>query len=113
MKKQSLSKNMVFQFLYQGLILVIPLVLSPYLTRTLRETAIGVYSYTNSIAYYFVILAMLGISRHGQRTISVNAEDESSLRRAFWSLFTVHVLVSILVLVIYLLFVIFSYMRIP
>ena len=105
MKKQSLSKNMIFQFLYQGLILFIPLVLSPYLTRTLQETAIGVYSYTNSIAYYFVILAMLGISRHGQRVISQSSDDEMSLRRNFWSLFTVHVLISIVVLFSYLLFV--------
>ena len=75
MQKQSLSKNLIFQFLYQGLILVIPLIISPYLTRVLHETALGVYSYTNSIAYYFVLLAMLGISRHGQRIISKYSSD--------------------------------------
>lgn len=106
MKKQSLSKNLIFQFLYQGLILIIPLVLSPYLTRTLRQTAIGIYSYTNSIAYYFVILALLGISRHGQRIISQNSNDEIALRKNFWSLFSIHAIISVLVLIVYIIFVI-------
>ena len=103
MKRQSLSKNLIFQFLYQGLILVIPLILSPYLTRTLQETALGIYSYSNSIAYYFVIAATLGISRHGQRMISQNAENEEKLRRTFWSLFTVHIIISLIVLIVYIL----------
>ncbi len=101
MKKESLSKNLVFQFLYQGLILVIPLILSPYLTRTLQETALGIYSYTNSIAYYFVILSLLGISRYGQRIISQSADDETLLRKNFWSLFIVHILNSLVVLLVY------------
>ncbi|RGS74956.1 flippase, partial [Coprococcus sp. AF21-14LB] len=69
--------------MYQGLILIVPLILSPCLTRTLQETAIGIYSYTNSIAYYFVILSLLGISRHGQRIISQSSENSIELRKNF------------------------------
>lgn len=105
MEKQSLSKNFAYQFLYQILILVIPLVLSPYLTRTLQETALGNYTYANSIAYYFVLISLLGISRYGQRVISQNGNDELKLRRTFWSLFYVHVIASIFALVAYILFV--------
>ena len=94
-RKQSISNNFLFQYAYQVLILVIPLVLAPYLSRTLRETALGVFSYANSIAAYFVAMARLGIARHGQRVISENANDEIKLRKSFWSLFAVHVTVSI------------------
>lgn len=106
-EKQSLSKNLVFQFLYQGVILVIPLILSPYLTRTLQETSIGIYSYTNSIAYYFVILSMLGIFRHGQRVISQNSDNEIGLRKVFWSLLTVHIFISAFFAICYLGFIVF------
>ena len=34
------------QFLYQGVTLVIPLIISPFLTRTLGSNALGVYTYT-------------------------------------------------------------------
>ena len=103
-KKQSLSKNFMFQFLYQGLILVIPLVISPYLTRTLQESALGIYSYVNSIAYYFLIVAMLGIMKHGQRIISQSINDYTKLRKVFWSLFSVHVVISLVVFVAYMFF---------
>lgn len=86
---------------------MIPLVLAPYLSRVLRETALGVFSYANSIAAYFVAMSMLGIARHGQRIISENANDEIKLRRSFWSLFTVHIIVSIISLLIYMLFIVF------
>ena len=55
----SVKKNLSFQFIYQVLILVLPLVLAPYLTRTLGDTALGVYSYSYSIGQIFVVLANL------------------------------------------------------
>lgn len=105
-KRESLSKNYIYQFLYQILILVIPFVLSPYLTRVMRETALGVYSYADSIASYFLIVAMLGISRYGQRVISEHAEDNTVLRKTFWSLYCVHAVISVFVLIVYIIFVV-------
>ncbi len=103
MKKQSLSNNFIFQMLYQVLVLVIPLILSPYLSRVLQETALGVYTYANSISSYFIILANLGISVHGKRVISV-IKDERKLRITFWSLYAVHFLISIFSIVAYSVF---------
>ena len=94
MEKQSTKKNFTFQILYQLIILVLPLVLSPYLTRVLGETSLGVYSFTYSIGYYFVIAAMLGISKYGQRIIASRRNDETSLRKTFWSLYSLHILLS-------------------
>lgn len=101
------KKNFVFQFLYQITILVIPLVVSPYLTRTLGATSLGVYSYTYSIAYYFVTFAMLGINRYGQRVISQRRGNLVKLRKTFWSLLTVHFIASILAIVAYVIYVMF------
>lgn len=106
-KVQSTKKNFIFQFLYQVVILVIPLITAPYLTRKLGDTALGVYSYTYSIAYYFVVFAMLGISRHGQRIIAARRDNNSFLRKTFWSLYLVHAAFSILALAAYFLFVVF------
>lgn len=108
MKKDSLSRSFLFQLLYQIIILVIPLILSPYLTRTLGSTALGIHTYVNSIAYYFVIFSMLGISRHGQRLISENAGNELLLRKSFWSLFAAHIGISVFAVSSYLIFVFFT-----
>lgn len=105
LEKENLKKNFAFQFLYQIVILIIPMILSPYLTRTLQETSLGIYSYVHSISYYFVVIANLGISRHGQRLIAQNRDNPTKLRKAFWSLFTFHGVFSVLVLIVYLGFV--------
>ena len=104
LKAQSARKNFIFQILYQIIIFVIPLITAPYLTRTLGDTALGIYSYTNSIAYYFVLVAMLGISRHGQRTIAARKKDHIALRKTFWSLYFVHSIVSVFSIGAYLIF---------
>lgn len=106
-KRQSLAKNYIFQFLYQAIILIIPLILSPYLTRTLLSSGNGVYLYVNSIAYYFVMFANLGIGVHGKRIISQKSSDETELRKSFWSLFILHTIISLLSLVAYIGFIVF------
>lgn len=108
MKERSVKDNLLFQGLYQFLVLGVPLVVSPYLTRTLGAEQLGVYTYTNSIAYYFVILAALGISRHGQRSIAAASSDHMRLRKTFWSLYLVHVLFSVLALGCYAAFILFA-----
>ena len=104
-QRQSVSKNYIFQLTYQVLIFVFPLILSPYLTRTLQESSLGVYSYVNSIAYYFVVAANLGIAVHGKRLISRFADHESALRKSFWSLFLLHTAISIVAIIAYAIFV--------
>lgn len=107
LKPDSAKKNFAFQFAYQVIVLVIPLLVSPYLTRNLGGTSLGIYSYTNSIAYYFVVVAMLGINMHGQRIISQRRNNLTELRRTFWSLLSVHIVSSILALTAYIIYVFF------
>lgn len=49
---------------------------------------------------------MLGIARHGQRIISENANDNIKLRKAFWSLFVVHIIASTISIILYSIFVV-------
>lgn len=91
---KSIKKNLIYQFSYQFLILVIPFIISPYLTRILGKENLGVYSYVNSIAFYFVIFAMLGIANYGTRAISMVKDNELELRKTFWNLFFLHIISS-------------------
>ena len=108
MSDNTLKKNLLYQSLYQAIMLIIPLVISPYVTRKLGADALGIYSFTYSIAYYFVIVSMLGIIRHGQRAIAEVRGDGIKLRKTFWGIFAFHVLISVVVTVLYVLFVITS-----
>lgn len=107
MNKQSLAKNYFFQFSYQVLVLVVPLIISPYLTRTLKENALGMYTYINSISFYFLILANLGIGVYGKRAISRIIDDSERLRKTFWSLLYVHIGSSVVAVLLYIAFISF------
>ena len=68
--KKSVGVNLIFQLTYQVIILVIPLLLSPYLSRVVGAQELGKYTFVDSVAFYFILLANLGISKYGQRVIS-------------------------------------------
>lgn len=107
MYPHSLKRNLIYQGMYQFIILFIPLIINPYLTRTLGGEALGIYSFTNSIAYYFIMFGTLGIARYGQRIISTNRNDFEKLRTTFWSLFFTHLISSILSVIAFLVFILF------
>ena len=59
MKSQtSIKKNFIYQMIYQILIIILPFVTSPYIARTIGAEGLGTYSYSYSIAYYFVLFSM-------------------------------------------------------
>ncbi|ACZ31918.1 polysaccharide biosynthesis protein [Xylanimonas cellulosilytica DSM 15894] len=101
----SLKKNVLYQSVYQILVLLAPLVTAPYVSRVLGPEGVGLNSWTFSVAEYFVLVAMLGIANHGARTIARVRGDRERLNREFSDLLFVHVLVSALAVVAYLVFV--------
>ena len=103
----NIKKNYVFQLIYQIIILGVPLIISPYLTRTLGKTSCGIYAYTYSIAYYFLIFANLGIQKYGIRLIAQSKDNEEQLSKNFWSIYIVHLFFSLLSLGAYIIFTIF------
>lgn len=68
MKQQ--NKNFLYNIIYQLLTFIIPLILTPYVSRTLGVDNIGIYSYSYSLVYYFMLLTMLGINNYGSREIA-------------------------------------------
>lgn len=106
-KANSIKKNFIYNAVYQILIIVFPLVTSPYISRVLGVEGLGIYSYRYSVANYFVIFAMLGISTHGNRSIAMVRDDKNKLSQTFSSIFTAHLCISLLVFIIYLVFSIY------
>lgn len=70
MEKKSISKNYFYNLFYQVLTIILPLITTPYLSRVLQAEAIGIYSYTLSIATYFILFGSLGVALYGQREIA-------------------------------------------
>ena len=94
----------MYSMAYQVLIMVLPLITAPYLSRVVGAEGTGIYSYTYSIAQYFVYFAMLGISNYGNRSIAKVRENIGQRNYTFSSIYQLQILTSLVAIVIYLLY---------
>ena len=86
---KSLKKNYFFNLIYQVLVLSIPLVTTPYLSRILGADRIGEYSFAQSIVSYFVLVAVLGTSLYGQREIAYEKARNGNIENVFFEILAV------------------------
>lgn len=101
MKSEKLKNNLLYNISYEILVIMLPLILSPYISRVLGADALGTYSYTYTIANYFVMFSMLGIKNYGNRLVAQIRNNQEKLNTMFSSLLTVHVIISIIFSVLY------------
>lgn len=104
---KSIKKNLVYNILYQILLVILPLATAPYISRKLGAEAIGIYSYTYAIANYFMIFAMLGISNHGNRSIAINRDDIDKRSKTFINIYTIQIITFMISIVCYIIYIIF------
>ena len=83
MGKKSITRNYIYNMIYQVLILVLPLITTPYLSRVLGAEGIGIYGYTYSIVTYFILFGSLGVALYGQREIAYAQDNVESRKKAF------------------------------
>lgn len=101
MKNSSVKKNFAYQMIYEVFILLLPFLTSPYIARVIGANGLGLYSYSHTVANYFVLFAMLGIKNHGNRIIAKSRDNKDELNKAFSNLLSVHIIISALVCVVY------------
>lgn len=71
----------------------------------LRAEAIGEYSYSYSIVYYFMLAAILGTTTYAEREISFYQDNIIKRSTRFWDLFFLRCITSSICTVVYALFV--------
>ena len=65
-------KNYAYNLSYQLLLIILPIITTPYVTRVFSSEALGTYSFFSSIVTYFLLLASLGVANYATKEISSN-----------------------------------------
>ena len=94
-KKESLRKNFLFNFINQVLVLIIPLITSPYLARVLGVEINGQISFATSIITYFTLAANFGFTTYGQREIAKYQNNKEMRSKTYWEIFTIRTLFTV------------------
>ncbi|MDE6356895.1 MAG: flippase [Clostridia bacterium] len=86
---KSVKKNYIYNLIYQIFVLIVPILVTPYLSRVLGPEGTGQYSFTYSLANYFILVAALGFGYYAQREIANYQNDKSAQSLIFWEIIIV------------------------
>ena len=93
-------KNYAYNLSYQLLVILLPIITTPYITRVFSSDELGEYGYYASISTYFVLLAGLGVANYGTKEISAHSREVSE---TFWGIYSIQFIAGILSIVTYIL----------
>ncbi|WP_010630802.1 flippase [Sporolactobacillus vineae] len=103
----SLKKNYLYNLVYQVLVMILPLITVPYVSRVLLPQGVGTYAYTASIVSYFSFLGILGIDTYGNKLIAMSRDDKRKMSQNFISLYFLQLMLTTASLIVYLITAIF------
>jgi len=101
-KKKSVTKNYIYNLLYELFLLIIPIIVTPYVARVLGDVGSGQYSFTYSISTYFTLFASLGFGFYAQRLVAGHQGDKKQQSIDFWEIFFVRLFPVGITLLLYL-----------
>lgn len=104
MKKLNVKKNYFWSLLYTVSSVLIPLITTPFLARTLGAEAIGTNGYVSSVVSYFLIFCVLGTSVYGQRRIAYYSDNPEERSRAFYEVLLLRISTTVVSLLVYSVF---------
>ena len=94
-------KNYVYNLSYQILVVVLPIITTPYITRIFSSQELGDYGYYSSIVTYFILLATLGVANYGTKVISGHRNE---INKNFWGIYSLQFGATILSISLYCVF---------
>lgn len=103
--KKSIGMNYVYNIIYQILILLVPLITTPYISRVLSVDGIGTYSFTYSIAYFFSLLAELGSVAYARREVAYCQDDKYKRSILFWEILIFRTFTTVTCSLIYIIYI--------
>lgn len=102
---KSVTKNYLYNLMYEVLVLLVPLITTPYVSRVLGPTQIGNYGYTAGILSYFGIIAANGTINYAKREIAYHQNDEKIRSKLFYEILLFRVTFTAVVTAVYCIFI--------
>lgn len=96
MGNKSIKKNYIYNVIYQLLIIIIPIIVTPYISRTLDSEGVGQYSFSYALISYFTIFATLGFGTYAQREIAKYRDNQHQQSIVFFEILICRIIPVIL-----------------
>lgn len=103
----SIKKNFLYNTIFQMLSMIVPIVITPYISRVLEPNGMGRYSYAYSITNYYMMFIILGLNNYGNREISKHKNSRVDLSYTFVSIYIAQLILGAVVSFVYLIYCFF------
>ena len=97
----SLTRNTIYSFINQIVLLIIPFITFPYISRVLGPRNYGTINYATSIVTIFAVFAGTGLIGYATREIAIVSNDKEKLSLKFQELFIIQLVLTIIMLCLY------------
>lgn len=94
-----MNKNILFNLLSSTINLLFPLLIFPYLTRTLGVQNYGFINYIQNIINYFLFFSSFGVAMYGLREISISRETIDIKNQKALEILFINIITSILAII--------------
>ena len=99
-QKKLIFKNLTYLYILQFGQFIIPLVMIPYIIRTIGVTGYGIYAVAQSIIFFLNLFVDYGFGTVLIRRIAQNRGNQSIINQAFSNIFVIKLSTSILIFVV-------------
>ena len=100
--RSSLKVNAIFNTIYQILILIVPLITTPYISRVLGASNNGIYANFYSLVQYFVLVTTFGFVDYGTKAIAEKRDSNREKTINFYSIYIAKIILGFICLVFYI-----------
>lgn len=96
-----ITRNYLYNLFFQMLVLILPLILSPYLVRVLGSDQLGIFSFVTSTANIVVTIGLLGTYNYGCRQIAYTRDSADDVNSTYKQILTIRILLGVVLTVVY------------
>lgn len=100
-----LIKNYLYNAGNQILLLLVPLITVPYVSRVLGPHNSGINAYTNSWVTFFYLIGQMGVMMYGNREIAYTRDNIENRSRTFFEIALLQVIMSSISLLTYIIII--------
>ena len=106
---KSISKNAVFKSILNLFNIILPIIVTPVVTRTLNENQFAYITQGETFNTILIAFASFGVYQYGLREISKVRDDKKKLKQTFTSLFIISTISTIIVFTSYMIWLFLFY----
>ncbi len=96
MHNRSIWKNTMYNFLKTMSSVLFPLLIFPYVSRTLGPEGIGKYNFSSTYVSYYTLAASLGINAYAIRECAAAKEDQQKVNRIASEIYSINICTMII-----------------